>query len=245
MSGVVLLKSLWGLSFLVAGASAQSMCRCEAEFENFYDRRRLREVLPRVLHSTPYDYSDAYVDEDGYSIVEGVRVLPSNECTILGHSMEKRWIGNIMRTSRGGTSSTTDALSGWRSIFGRGGRSLADEEERENVDKEAEDEAPSPTDRYYDFKNDIKVVARVRQLKGSSKGDYHSTDDYYFSGGTYHNESIRSATQLHRMTLINTTFFRLASVGKGKGKGKGKGNRGGYHSSSSKGTNVYAELGNQ
>ena len=189
MSSVVLLKTLWGLSFLVAGASAQSMCRCEAEFENFYDRRRrLREVSPRDLRSTPYDYSDAYVDEDGYSIVEGVRVLPSNECAIMGYA-EKRWSGIIGRTSGGGTSSsTTDALSGWLNMFGGGGRNLAFEEERENVDNEDDDEnaASSPADQYFDFRNGVKGATRLRKLKGSSKGYYASTDDYYYSGGTCH-----------------------------------------------------------
>ena len=129
-----------------------------------------------------------------------------------------------MRKSRGRTSSsTTGALSGWRSMFG-GGRSLAYEEERENVDNEAddEDEASSPADRYYDFRNDIKAVARFRKLTGSSKG-YTSTDDYYYSGGTYQDEPTRSAIQLHCMPLINAPFFQSAFVREGKGQRKRQG----------------------
>jgi hypothetical protein len=47
-----------------------SMCRCQAYFEEFYaDRRR------RLQTSYPYDYSDAYQDDDGYFVVEDIKVI--------------------------------------------------------------------------------------------------------------------------------------------------------------------------
>jgi hypothetical protein len=60
------------------------LCRCTANFEHFYDRRRnLRDdhVEGRTLafKNYVYDYSDYYIDDDGYYIVEGVRVLPDED----------------------------------------------------------------------------------------------------------------------------------------------------------------------
>jgi hypothetical protein len=49
---------------------SMSMCRCQAYFEDFYaDRRR------RLQNSYPYDYSDSYQDDDGYFVVEDIKVL--------------------------------------------------------------------------------------------------------------------------------------------------------------------------
>ena len=189
-SSIVLLNAIWGLSLLLAGASAETKCRCEAECENFYNRRRLREASPRDLHNTPYDYSSAYVDEQGYTIVEGVRVLPANECPATGHPAEMKWGDNVARASGGGAmpSSTSDVLAGWLGIFGGGGRNLADEDRENNhnnkSENNSEDGSEVDADQYFDFYNDVKAVAQLRKLKGSSKGHYASTDDYYYSQGT-------------------------------------------------------------
>jgi len=72
---------------LGAFVHAQEYCRCEAEFERFYGRRRLlggpttRLVDISVTNSYHhYNYEDAFVNDQGYYVVENVIVLPgSNE----------------------------------------------------------------------------------------------------------------------------------------------------------------------
>ena len=85
-------------------------------------------------------------------------------------------------------SSTSDVLAGWLGIFGHGGRNLADENRENNPSNMSENNANDGNDvdahENIDLYNDIKAVAQMRKLKGSSKGYYASTDDYYYSGGT-------------------------------------------------------------
>ena len=57
------------------------LCRCTAKFEHFYDNRRtlLRDDRSLSFRNYVYDYSDYYIDDDGYYIVEGVRVLRDDD----------------------------------------------------------------------------------------------------------------------------------------------------------------------
>jgi len=69
------------LSFLTFAASGDTdLCRCEASYEHFYSRR---------LDYYHYDYKNTYMDDDGYYIVDGVRVLPSYDeaCVDNGNHM--------------------------------------------------------------------------------------------------------------------------------------------------------------
>jgi hypothetical protein len=64
-------------------------CRCIAKFENFYNRRRLlsqqqqqrthNDERDLALKIVAYDYTNYYIDRDGYYVVEGVTVLPSDD----------------------------------------------------------------------------------------------------------------------------------------------------------------------
>jgi hypothetical protein len=71
------------VAFLAIGTAAAQgttdLCRCTANFEHFYDRRRRHNRNVRDLKNYVYDYSDYYMDDDGYYIVEGVRVLPDDD----------------------------------------------------------------------------------------------------------------------------------------------------------------------
>ena len=79
-----------GNLFVVACAQ-ETLCRCEASFENLYDPRHrhlLQEFhrgLPR--DGVPYDYGTAYTIDEGYFVIGGVIVLPdgSNICQSLDH----------------------------------------------------------------------------------------------------------------------------------------------------------------
>ena len=79
------------VTWTVPSALAQTeLCRCTAKFEHFYDdrRRALREQQDRTLlfQTKAYDYSDYYIDDDGYYIVEGVRVLPDDDPACSGNT---------------------------------------------------------------------------------------------------------------------------------------------------------------
>jgi len=206
---MILQLRVWSLAALVAGAafaadiadnnnnnntpeqqhhrnlpSNVNYCRCEAEFENFYGRR-LREASRKL--SYPYDYSDSYVDSDGYSIVEGVRVLPEYECHAtsvfaprgggVAQSVFAPRIGGVAQSS----SQTNNALSGWLGMFGN---RLLGEQERSDEDYDTEDDAFLDEDEEVEKlmleDEDEFVIAGHRDLKGSSKG-YHY--DYYHGGG--------------------------------------------------------------
>jgi hypothetical protein len=58
---------------------APVFCRCEAAFEQLYsDDDANRNLVERELKL--YNYEDSYMDSKGYYIVDGVRVLPREEC---------------------------------------------------------------------------------------------------------------------------------------------------------------------
>lgn len=121
---MVLFVAVAMLLLQTSSVTAADLCRCEADFEQFYGRRRLGQASRRLMY--PYDYSNAYVDDEGYNVVEGVRVLPKSEC-----SSTTTRTNAVSRNSRGGgTYSNSDinrAFAGYLSMFG-GGRDLEEEE---------------------------------------------------------------------------------------------------------------------
>jgi hypothetical protein len=67
-----------------AQTTTPEFCRCTAKFEHFYDRRNLFSLKPQegrtlLFENYAYDYTDYYVDDDGYYVIEGVRVLPDDD----------------------------------------------------------------------------------------------------------------------------------------------------------------------
>jgi hypothetical protein len=59
------------------------LCRCEASCEHFYSRWAPRNSMSSYDYR--YDYTTAYLDTNGYYIIEGVRVLPSDNGTCSGN----------------------------------------------------------------------------------------------------------------------------------------------------------------
>lgn len=76
---------------LIGEAAAAKKCRCEAKYEDFYDRRRgltSGDNSHRDLGGQDsYQYGGAYEDDEGYYVVDGVRVLPKSDsaCDTRGH----------------------------------------------------------------------------------------------------------------------------------------------------------------
>ena len=77
-----------------------ALCRCEASWEDFY-YRRLEQEEDDVDEKEPsrqralyhhYDYTDAYLDEGGYYVIEGVKVMPREQCkafNFFGRNLEE------------------------------------------------------------------------------------------------------------------------------------------------------------
>jgi hypothetical protein len=78
--------------FPTALAQSTELCRCAAKFEHLYDRRVLREHQERNLpfYHRAYNYTGYYVDDDGYYIVEGVRVLPDDDPACVDDTAQQR-----------------------------------------------------------------------------------------------------------------------------------------------------------
>ena len=89
--GFVLLLPLHLLLFAlnVRPITAQiELCRCAADFEQFYDvnsHRDTSKITTTKSIQYPYNYNDHYIDQDGYVIVEGIRVL-SDSSTACAHA---------------------------------------------------------------------------------------------------------------------------------------------------------------
>ena len=82
--------------------------------------------------------------------------------------------GDVLSNIAINTPSTSQDQDGYRYDYVR------------DYEDDDENAASSPADQYFDFRNGVKGATRLRKLKGSSKGYYASTDDYYYSGGTCH-----------------------------------------------------------
>ena len=86
----------------VESASETPLCRCEASFERLYDRRHrhLLEGFDRGLKNSasdsfPYDYGTAYINDEGYFVIDGVVVLPDDNelCQAFDHDNRvKAWM---------------------------------------------------------------------------------------------------------------------------------------------------------
>ena len=142
--------------FAVVAVRAGDYCRCEADFERFYDRRRLLEG-GRILATVNPDY---YVNDDGYYVVDGITVLPNDSDQCSAH---------------GGVTTRTANIALFFSSFGnhRGllDKAYADDDQiirKDEIEKvETDDEE--------------HAVAAMRNLKGGSKSG--SKKNYYYYGG--------------------------------------------------------------
>jgi hypothetical protein len=67
------------LHTLPISTASIELCRCAADFERFYDasyhQSRDSHSVTTQSNRYPYNYKDHYIDENGYVIVEGIRVL--------------------------------------------------------------------------------------------------------------------------------------------------------------------------
>ena len=151
------------------------LCRCTAKFEHFYDRRSLMQqqrlpVLPvdgdRSLsfRNYAYDYSDYYIDDDGYYVVEGVRVLPDDDPACDGSADDEE---------RAGSDTTRpykrDGILA--RVFGQG-RSLL------NIDYDDEEEEDGMVeDRPLQLRTLMGMMGGSGGMMSSSSSD--PSDDYY------------------------------------------------------------------
>ena len=138
---------------LLGAVCAQEICRCEAEFERFYGKRRLRESpTSRFLHSYHYNYQNAYINNQGYYVVEDVVILPreSNHCA---------------KEAEGQPLYSQDvAVNNFKNIFGSGRRHLADQ-----------------TAEYFGNEIDSRAAREVRGTQRGKRSS--SKDYYYDYGG--------------------------------------------------------------
>lgn len=116
-------------------------CRCVASFEHFYDRRSLSQQQPEegdrslAFSNYAYDYKDYFVDDEGYYVVEGVRVLPDDDPACDGTADDEN------RVSTPGSDTTPFKREGiLANVFGSG-RSLSSHE-REMKEDEVEEQLP-------------------------------------------------------------------------------------------------------
>lgn len=134
--------------FVVVPVQAGDYCRCEAEFEHFYDRRQLLES-GRILETGNHDH---YVNDDGYYVVDGIVVLP-NDCD--------------QCSAYAGVRTRTATVDHFMSIFGNH-RDLLDKNDADDNQaiRKYENEKGGATE------GDEEKVAVLRNLKGSSKSYY-------------------------------------------------------------------------
>jgi len=183
----------------LSAVMGKDLCRCEAEFEQLYGRRRLMEGPKRVLagKSYPYDYDNSYVNDEGYYVVDGVVVLPDDSpyCSHTTHNDYQKSLYKMMG----------------------GHRDLLEEEDEEEEVEDAPRELrgggskSSKGDYYYGGGGGSK----------SSKGDY---GDYYYGG----KGKVRSSTRCWAIVLFRFVLFdqrcpvslTMASILILQGKGK-------------------------
>ena len=140
-------------------------CRCAASFEHFYDRRSLSQQQQQAeegdrslaFSNYAYNYKGYYVDDEGYYIVEGVRVLPDDDPACDGIADDEN------RVSAQGSDTTPFKREGiLAKVFGSG-RSLSLDEQ--DVEEDKVEEQPS----------------QLRSLMGMMSSYYYGDDGY--SGG--------------------------------------------------------------
>lgn len=126
LSRIVLAAAVLG--GCIYSVHARELCRCEATFEKFYDRRNLRHSSAYL----PYAYDGAYMNEQGYYVVEGIIVLPDDSEYCNAHSVRvRKWMalyGDGHRDLLEGTADVaeealeTEQERGTRNLNGKGGR---------------------------------------------------------------------------------------------------------------------------
>ena len=232
-----------------------AICRCETEDDTFYDRRFNRRLGHRSSHANAddqrrnlnYDYYQPYLDEDGYYVLEGVRILPSTDALCDGSDSDA---GERDRTY----GSTSSSIEGFFNIFNGNRRYLnqendiddevleevestylddvykkyspeddtsIDDEDDTYLESEADDGTEADTDDYADGDaddDDDDVDVDEQELQG-----------YDDDGSKYENE------QSYRRLM----GMMSGKGGKGGGSGKG-GMMGGYSSGSGKGGSHYS-----
>ena len=163
----LLVAVFFGKLVLLQAVGGDYYCRCEAEFERFYDRRR--RWLKGGGGGATVHHADitSHVNDDGNYVVNGIVVLPSDskECV-----------------SRAGTATGTATMDYFMYRFGHHRELL----EGEDVDQDQES-MKGPNDIKEEQTKDMELR---RNLKGSStdslggkggRGPYNS--DYYYGGG--------------------------------------------------------------
>lgn len=150
------------------------LCRCTAKFEHFYDRRSLiqqqseEEDRSLAFRNYAYDYKDYYIDDDGYYVVEGVRVLPDDDPACDGSADdEKRTESDTKPYKRDGILAR---------VFGQGRSLFKDDEEDE---EDMKDENPQQ----------LRTLMGMMGGSGKTSPDggsddyYNYADDGYYSKG--------------------------------------------------------------
>jgi hypothetical protein len=158
------------IAVFTTAAQDIELCRCTAKFEHFYDQRlliqqQLHEEGDRSLDA--YDNKDYYINDDGYYVVEGVRVLPDDDPVCVDSADDEARVG----------SDTTPAPAPYKrdgilaKVFGQG-RSLLESDE--DYDKDA--------DRPLQLRTLMGMMGRKRMMGGKRMMSSSSHDDYYTDG---------------------------------------------------------------
>ena len=167
----MLVAVFFGKLVLLQAAGGDYYCRCETEFERFYDRRRRWLKGGRGGATVQHDDITSHVNDDGNYVVNGIVVLPSDskECV-----------------TRAGMATGTARMDYFMYRFGHH-RELLD---KQDADQDQES-MKGPNDiKEEQTKNEERTMKLRRNLKGSStdslggkggRGPYNI--DYYYGGG--------------------------------------------------------------
>jgi hypothetical protein len=172
-------------------AQDTELCRCTAKFEHFYDRRSLiqqpQEEGDRSLtfSNYAYDYKDYYIDDEGYYVVEGVRVLPDDDPACDGSADDEKT-----------TPYKRDGILA--RVFGQG-RSLFEHDEDE---EDMEEELPQQL---------RTLMGMMGMMGGSGKASSSSSDpsdDYYnYGDGGYGKGKVRFLVVWEYPVYFAATLF--------------------------------------
>ena len=148
-------------------AQDTELCRCTAKFEHFYDRRSLMQQQQRqqkegdrslVFSNNAYDY---YIDDDGYYIVEGVRVLPDDDPACDGSADDEQ----RTKSDTAPAAAPTKREGILAKVFGQG-RSLFEHDEEHDMEE----------DHPLTLRTLMGMMGGSGMMSSSSDG---GSDDYY------------------------------------------------------------------
>jgi hypothetical protein len=180
------------------------LCRCTAKFEHFYSHRSLmqqQQELPedgdRALSFSnyAYDYKDYYIDEEGYYIVEGVRVLPDDDPACLESADDEEDEERVRSDTAPASAPATTPYKRdgiLARVFGHG-RSLMEIDEEEDMDE------------------DRSLLLRTLMGKMGGKGGKGYDDDYYSYGSDYGKGKVRDYG--HSTNIVNCELHQGAFCG--------------------------------